>query len=216
MTDAIEVRPPSPLAAMRAGVMVGDEFYPLPPESSSLTQAEYEVLRDSIRNWRDRLLCTLLRATGLRISEVLSLTPSQFNQGGLIEDYYIVVRRGKTKDPQLFRFYLPGDVALDLKRFIEGHRLSIYDRVFGNGRDPSKHLSRVHAWRIFKAAGVTALGRPIHPHEFRHLYYTDLVDAGIPPLIASKMIGDTAKVAERHYYDLNADKMAAIQRRVRA
>ena len=38
-----------------------------------LTQAEYESFRDVLPTWRDRLIAMILRNTGLRINEVLSL-----------------------------------------------------------------------------------------------------------------------------------------------
>ena len=38
-----------------------------------LTQAEYEAFRDALPTWRDRLIVMVLRNTGLRINEVLSL-----------------------------------------------------------------------------------------------------------------------------------------------
>ena len=38
-----------------------------------LTQAEYESFRDALPTWRDRLVAMILRNTGLRINEVLSL-----------------------------------------------------------------------------------------------------------------------------------------------
>ena len=39
----------------------------------TFTQAEYEIFRDALTSWRDRLICMLLRNTGLGINELLKL-----------------------------------------------------------------------------------------------------------------------------------------------
>ncbi|MCH7737579.1 MAG: tyrosine-type recombinase/integrase [Chloroflexi bacterium] len=44
-----------------------------PVAQDVLTQAEYEAFRDALPNWRDRLIAMVLRNTGLRVNEVLSL-----------------------------------------------------------------------------------------------------------------------------------------------
>ncbi len=48
-----------------------------------LTQAEYEAFRDALPNWRDRLICMVLRNTGLRINEVLSIQVRQCRLEGV-------------------------------------------------------------------------------------------------------------------------------------
>lgn len=37
-----------------------------------LTWVEYEVFRDALPTWKDRIISIILRNTGLRINEVLS------------------------------------------------------------------------------------------------------------------------------------------------
>ena len=44
----------------------------------TLTQGEYEEFKAALPSWRDRLICMLLRNTGLRINELLMLTAATF------------------------------------------------------------------------------------------------------------------------------------------
>ena len=39
----------------------------------TLTQDEYEAFKAALPSWRDRLVCMMLRNTGLRINELLKL-----------------------------------------------------------------------------------------------------------------------------------------------
>ena len=59
------------------------------------------------------------------------------------------------------------------------------------------------------------IGRPVHPHELRHLYVKTLIDGGVPVLAASKLVGHSdTKTTERWYYDLTAEQRRAIQERM--
>ena len=63
---------------------------------------------------------------------------------------------------------------------------------------------------VFAAAGKRGIGRPVHPHELRHLYVKTLIDGGVPVLAASKMVGHSdTKTTERWYYDLTAEQRRA-------
>ena len=60
-----------------------------------LTQAEYERFRDALPNWRDRLIAMVLRNTGLRINEVLSLEVRHCVLDG--PTYIIYLQRSKKR-----------------------------------------------------------------------------------------------------------------------
>ena len=55
------------------------EIIPVPPAldgqvvRDGLTQGEYQIFRDSLTSWRDRIICMCLRNTGLRIGVLLGL-----------------------------------------------------------------------------------------------------------------------------------------------
>ncbi len=68
---------------------------------------------------------------------------------------------------------------------------------------------------VFAATGRKGIGRPVHPHELRHLYVKTLIDGGVPVLAASKLVGHSdTKTTERWYYDLTGEQRRAIQERM--
>ena len=69
-----------------------------------LTQAEYEAFRDTLPNWRDRLIAMILRNTGLRINEVLALEVRHCAFDGPASIIY--VQRSKKRRNAEFERYL--------------------------------------------------------------------------------------------------------------
>lgn len=68
---------------------------------------------------------------------------------------------------------------------------------------------------VFAAVGERGIGRPVHPHELRHLYVATLINGGVPVVAASKLVGHSdSKTTERWYYDLTAEQRRAIQERM--
>lgn len=192
-----------------------------------LSQDDYEKLKISVAEigkWRDTVLVMLLRATGLRISEVLGsrvakgplrpgqkgLTPERIGREG--PNVYVLVWRGKkkAKDQGWERIYLPPGFASQLEQYIKGNHIGAMDLLFP--------VSRQQVFQLYQKAGRRAIGRPINPHELRALYETHLIQAmGVPLPVASKMLGHKdIKVTMEHYYSVNAEEKKEIQRRIPA
>ena len=164
-----------------------------------LTQAEYEAFRDSFRNFRDRLICMVLRNTGLRVNEVLSLTVRQCNLDGPASFLYIQ-RTKKREKPEYERIYLVPGLGVQLRDFIKGSPLKPTDRVFDIKSRGLRYA--------FTNAGMVALGRPVQPKEFRSFFVQTMVDVlNVPMAAASKMVGHSdVRTTQKHYYELTADR----------
>jgi integrase/recombinase XerD len=124
--------------------------YLTPDEVSRLSAACRGRQRD-----RDALLLLLLLfQTGLRISEVLSLTVAHLSrQPGALE---IVGKGGK---PRLVA--CPAPLAHRLKAYAFDRGLGPGDRLFPMGRK--------RAWQVIGAATAQAgLAKRVYPHLFRH------------------------------------------------
>jgi len=95
-------------------------------------------------------------------------------------DFWILVRRskrrGKHKD-EYERVYLPPGLGVELRDYVTGNRIAPEDRVFP--------ITDRQVRYVFAAAGKRGIGRPVHPHELRHLYVKTLIDGGVPVLVAS-------------------------------
>ena len=173
-----------------------------------LDQRQYEAFRACLPTWRDVLIAKTLRATGLRVMELLRLERRHYDVSG--PEFSILVRRNKRRikhKGEYARVYLPPGLGVELRDYINGNRIAPENRVFP--------ITDRRVRYVFAAAGRKGNGRPAHPHELRHLYVKTLIDGGVPVLAASKLVGHSdTKTTERWYYDLTAEQRRAIQERM--
>jgi integrase/recombinase XerD len=129
------------------------------------------------RGLRDRALIELLYATGLRVSELLSLRPADLNlEASFLTctgkgDKQRIVPIGDEAARWVTRYLREGRGAL------LGRRTS--PRLFVNARGGGPGLTRVGFWKILKGyarqAGLTA---SLSPHTLRHSFATHLLERG--------------------------------------
>jgi integrase/recombinase XerD len=140
------------------------------------------------RGLRDRALIELLYATGMRVSELLSLRPADVN----LDASYLTCT-GKGAKQRIVPF---GDAAGEwVSRYTRearprllGQRTS--PRLFVNARGGGPGLTRVGFWKILKeyavGAGVT---RALSPHMLRHSFATHLLERGADLRAIQMMLG---------------------------
>ncbi|HEC17450.1 MAG TPA: site-specific tyrosine recombinase XerD [Sedimenticola sp.] len=161
------------------------------PLPKSLTEPEVEALlaapdTDDPEGFRDRVMLEVLYATGLRVSELVTLRPDQVSlTQGLVR---ITGKGGKERLVPL------GDEALDwLERFNRGPRRNILGerpcselfptrRGSGMTRQAFWHLVKKHARR----AGIT---KHLSPHTLRHAFATHLVNHGADLRVVQMLLG---------------------------
>ena len=196
---------------------------PLPPAlvgaevaQDTLTQDEYEAFKAALPSWRDRLICMMLRNTGLRINELLSLPGAHCALGG--PSYVIhVVRSKKRKGIETTTVYEPiyinPGLGVQLRDYIKGNNYTMTEPIFGGGdnqRDARKITQRGLRF-IFEKTGRESIGRPISPTAFRSFFVQTMVDGNVPMAMASKMVGhEDIRTTQAHYYVLSADRRRAI------
>ncbi len=156
-----------------------------------LSQEEVERLLSqpdavSPRGQRDRAMLESLYATGLRVSELVSLKISNIN----LEAGYVRTLGKGSKE----RAIPMGGRALEaIKNYLSGGRLQLAkDRnapyLFLN---PSgRPMSRQGFWKIIKKYGVEAgIKKKISPHSIRHSFATHLLEAGADLRSVQVMLG---------------------------
>ena len=196
---------------------------PLPPAlvgaevaQDTLTQDEYEAFKAALPSWRDRLICMMLRNTGLRINELLSLPGAHCALGG--PSYVIhVVRSKKRKGIETTTVYEPiyinPGLGVQLRDYIRGNNYTMTEPIFGGGdnqRDARKITQRGLRF-IFEKTGRESIGRPISPKAFRSFFVQTMVDGNVLMAMASKMVGhEDIRTTQAHYYVLSADRRRAI------
>jgi integrase/recombinase XerD len=129
----------------------------------------------------------VLYATGLRVSELVSLRAGDLN---LEEGYLTCIGKG---DKQRM-VPLGGDAVAAVKRYISEGRPALLRRksspwLFVNARDGGP-LSRIGFWKVLRQYGVQAgISRDLSPHVVRHSFATHLLDRGADLRMIQLMLG---------------------------
>lgn len=156
-----------------------------------LSRDEVEALihapdTDTFFGLRDRAFFEVLYATGIRVSELVSLTMENVN---LEAGFLIVVGKGSKE-----RIVPLGEAAvLFLKKYMADSRLQMVSRrvhsyVFVN-RDGEK-MSRQGFWKIIKKYCLIAgIAKRISPHTLRHSFATHILEGGADLRSVQVMLG---------------------------
>ncbi len=139
------------------------------------------------RGLRDRALIEVLYATGLRVSELVSLRAGDLHMD---EGYLTCIGKG---DKQ--RIVPMGQESAEwVRRYLRDGRAGMLRKrpspwLFVNARDGGP-LSRVGFWKVLKAYGQSAgLPRALSPHVLRHSFATHLLERGADLRMIQVMLG---------------------------
>jgi integrase/recombinase XerD len=140
------------------------------------------------RGLRDRALIELLYATGMRVSELIGLRPTDVN---LDASYLTCTGKGMKQ-----RVVPVGDQAVSwLRRYLADARPQLAGkrrspRLFLNARGGGPGLTRVGFWKILKGyARQAGLGSTLSPHVLRHSFATHLLERGADLRAIQMMLG---------------------------
>jgi integrase/recombinase XerD len=135
---------------------------------------------------RDRAMLELLYATGLRVSELVSLSVTGVN---LRQGVVRIVGKGGRE-----RLVPVGEVALGwLTRYLAEARPALVDGRPTDTLFPSRRgqaMTRQTFWHAIKRHAVAAgIDRPLSPHTLRHAFATHLIDNGADLRAVQMMLG---------------------------
>jgi integrase/recombinase XerD len=135
---------------------------------------------------RDRALIELLYATGMRVTELVSVRPADLH---LADHYLTCIGKGSKE-----RLIPIGEQASDwIRKYDRSARRELLKgrtsaRLFVNARGGS--LSRVGFWKILKRyARAANLPRTLSPHVLRHSFATHLLERGADLRAIQMMLG---------------------------
>jgi integrase/recombinase XerD len=159
----------------------------------SLTEEDVEKLLaapnvEEALGLRDRTMLETLYASGLRVSELVTLNVSQVSQ-----DMGVVRVMGKGSKERLVPL---GEEALSwLRRYLKESRPRILgqrmtDALFVTSR--AEAMTRQSFWHLLKRhAAHAGLNKPISPHTLRHAFATHLLNHGADLRVVQLLLGHT-------------------------
>lgn len=178
----LSVDPSEDLQAPRA--------WPSLPRFLSLEEVDRLITQPDVttpRGLRDRALIELVYATGMRVSELLSLEAADLHL-----DAGYVTCTGKGDKQRIVP--MGQDAARWVTRYIEEARPALLGKrrtrwLFVNARRGGR-LTRVGFWKVLKGYGLAAgLRAELSPHVLRHSFATHLLERGADLRAIQLMLG---------------------------
>jgi integrase/recombinase XerD len=159
---------------------------------------------------RDTAMMELMYATGIRVSEIITLTMNSINwQVG-----YLVVmgKGGKERIVPIGRSaynFLSEYINQGRPKFVKGQKTNIlFLNRSGNG------LTRQGFWKIVKGYVLRAgLNKKVHPHTFRHSFASHLLEGGADLRSVQIMLGHADIATTQIYTHITRESLKSIHKR---
>ncbi|MBI5814491.1 MAG: tyrosine-type recombinase/integrase [Nitrospinae bacterium] len=164
-----------------------------PDEVNGLIDAPFED--DGKASIRDRAILEILYATGMRASELASLSVENVD----FHRKFITVR-GKGKKERLVPFGLKAEKAIN--ELIFATPLAQEDAMglpmFTNPRGKRLSVRSIHSI-VKRRAKLCGMDRPVAPHKLRHTFATHLLDGGADLRVIQEMLGHSSLSTTQKY-----------------
>jgi integrase len=150
---------------------------------------------------RVRALTELMRWTGLRIRDAVTLERMRLQYDKLTDEWRVILYQRKTGDPVYCP--VPPHVADQLNTMPASQKANTNERYFfwtGNGSPKTivSNWQRTYK-KLFALAGLSAEMR-CFPHMLRDTFAVEAILSGMPIDVVSKILGHSSiKVTEKHY-----------------
>ena len=160
----------------------------------TLSREDIRALEDAAATERDKLIIRVLADTGIRLGELLGLTPGAIRQEPGRKWYLKVLGKG---DKERLIPIQPS-LAARLDRYAKRTRKPAYsERLFvGNRRNwrsgEFEPLTESGVQQMLRNLGQDVLGRRVHPHLFRHSFVTEQLRRGMTPSLVAQIVGHSS------------------------
>ncbi len=180
--------------------------HPVKKIPSTLNLDEVEMLLNApdtsdIRGMRDRTMLEVLYATGLRVTELVSLKRDNLH---LNVGYIRVIGKGNKE-----RIVPIGSHAIKWINLYMSNRTDTNPYIFP-GKEKG-HLTRAAFWLIIKSCAKKAgIIKSISPHTLRHSFATHLLERGADLRIIQEMLGHSSIATTEIYTHVAADMLREV------
>jgi len=182
------------------------------PLPKSLTENEVEALLnapeiDNAEGLRDRAMLELLYATGLRVSELISIRPDQIS---ITQGVVRVIGKGGKE-----RLVPMGDEAQHwVTRYIREARPDLLHGVPGSHVFVTRRgdgMTRQAFWyRIKKHASMAGITKHLSPHTVRHAFATHLVNHGADLRVVQMLLGHSDLSTTQIYTHVARERLKSV------
>ena len=145
------------------------------------SSVDREKLKNACCCLRDLALTEFLYASGLRVSEIISLDRTSIDF--ITREATVIGKGGKER-----RFYLSEVCAEYLRQYLNS-RTDNNTALFVGTKSPHRRLTKEGVEYIVKDLGQKAGVSNVHPHRFRRTLATDLVRKGVPIQDVAQILG---------------------------
>jgi integrase/recombinase XerD len=185
------------------------------PLPKSLTEAEVEALLGApdttdARGHRDRTMLEVLYASGLRVTELVTLTPSQVS---LTQGVLRVMGKGSKE-----RLVPLGEDAVAwLLDYVPGARQELLagrtsDFLFPTRR--SDCMTRQTFWQLIKRYAILAgVAKSLSPHTLRHAFATHLLNHGADLRVVQMLLGHSDLSTTQIYTHVARERLKQLHAR---
>ncbi len=183
------------------------------PETLSVDEIDKLLTRPDIRHWmgiRDKAALELMYATGMRVSEIVSLDVNDANL-----DIGFVKCLGKGQKERIVPI---GKMAVSaLKRYLEKVRPKLLKSPPSSGlflTRLGRKMSRQSFWKIIKRYATQArIKKLMSPHILRHSFATHLLERGADLRIVQEMLGHASISTTQIYTHVDKERLKQIHRK---
>ena len=178
----------------------------------SLSEADVEALLaapspDSVLGLRDRAMLEVLYASGLRVSELVTMKVYQANlNSGVVR----VLGKGSKE-----RLVPLGEEAIEwVRRYLKQSRPDLLgrkssDALFLTARGAA--MTRQAFWHNIKRLGLRAIpGKSISPHVLRHAFATHLINHGADLRVVQMLLGHADISTTQIYTHVARERLKAL------
>ena len=158
--------------------------------------------------FRDRTMLEVMYATGMRVSELLTLKRASVN----LETRYVIAYGKGAKE----RLIPLGQIAV---QFLRKYLTDVRPLFMKNGREDDSlfltirgtGMTRQRFWQIIKAYGVKAgIQKPLTPHILRHSFATHMLDNGADLRTVQELLGHADISTTQIYTHLTNNRLKTV------
>lgn len=151
-------------------------------ERQPLTDEQVEIIREGLKDIRDKAVVEFFLATGCRCSEVANVKVKDIDWNN--KTLFVIGKGNKER-----RVYFTDKCKIVLSKYLSS-RAGNSEYLFCSSRFPYGKLTNRGLEIIVKKIGIkTNIGVHLHPHLFRHTFATRALNQGMPIEMVQLLLG---------------------------